>query len=65
MAAGHRPRSDPWTVQIALSTFFTAQTINLPQLFIAATIAILPLVVMFVFLQRWIVDGVERSGISE
>jgi multiple sugar transport system permease protein len=57
--------SDSWTVQIALSTFLTAQTINLPQLFIAATIAILPLVVMFVFLQRWIVEGVERTGISE
>ncbi|TWD82282.1 multiple sugar transport system permease protein [Kribbella amoyensis] len=59
------PDQDAWTVQIALSTFLTAQTINLPQLFIAATIAILPLVVMFVFLQRWIVQGVERSGISE
>ena len=56
---------DSWTVQIALSTFLTAQTINLPQLFIAACIAILPLVVMFVLLQRWIVEGVERSGISE
>lgn len=33
--------------------------------FIAATVAILPLVVMFVFLQRWIVEGVERSGSSE
>jgi multiple sugar transport system permease protein len=54
-----------WTVQIALSTFLTAQTVNLPQLFIAASIAILPLVVMFVILQRWIVEGVERSGISE
>jgi multiple sugar transport system permease protein len=54
-----------WTVQIALSTFLTAQTVNLPELFIAASIAILPLVVMFVFLQRWIVEGVERSGISE
>jgi multiple sugar transport system permease protein len=59
------PDESAWTVQIALSTFLTAQTINLPQLFIAATIAILPLVVMFVFLQRWIVEGVERSGISE
>lgn len=54
-----------WTVQIALSTFLAAQTVNLPQLFIAAAIAILPLVVMFVFLQRWIVEGVERTGISE
>ncbi|WBQ03751.1 carbohydrate ABC transporter permease [Kribbella sp. CA-293567] len=59
------PDQSAWTVQIALSTFLTAQTIDLPQLFIAATIAILPLVVMFVFLQRWIVEGVERSGISE
>ncbi|WP_020387037.1 carbohydrate ABC transporter permease [Kribbella catacumbae] len=59
------PDQSAWTVQIALSTFLTAQTIDLPQLFIAATIAILPLVVMFVFLQRWIVAGVERSGISE
>lgn len=59
------PDQNSWTVQIALSTFLTAQTINLPQLFIAATIAILPLVVMFVFLQRWIVEGVERSGISD
>jgi multiple sugar transport system permease protein len=59
------PDQNAWTVQIALSTFLTAQTINLPQLFIAAAIAILPLVVIFLFLQRWIVQGVERSGISE
>ncbi|MEI8409338.1 MULTISPECIES: carbohydrate ABC transporter permease [unclassified Kribbella] len=59
------PDQNAWTVQIALSTFLTAQTINLPQLFIAAAIAILPLVVIFIFLQHWIVQGVERSGISE
>jgi multiple sugar transport system permease protein len=59
------PDQNAWTVQIALSTFLTAQTINLPQLFIAAAIAILPLVVVFIFLQRWIVQGVERSGFSE
>ncbi len=54
-----------WTVQIALSTFLTQQTSNLHELFIAAVISILPLLVMFVFLQRWIVEGVERTGISE
>jgi multiple sugar transport system permease protein len=52
-------------VQIALSTFLTQQTSNLHQLFIAAVISILPLLVMFLFLQRWIVQGVERSGINE
>jgi len=59
------PDQNSWTVQIALSTFLTAQTIKLSELFIAAAIAILPLVIMFIFLQRWIVEGVERSGISE
>ena len=28
-------------------------------------ISILPLLVMFLLLQRWIVQGVERSGINE
>lgn len=53
-----------WTVQIALSTFLTAQSVNLAELFVAALVAILPLLIMFVFLQRWIVEGVERTGIA-
>ena len=55
---------DSWTVQIAMSTYLTAQSVNLSQLFMAALIAILPLLLMFVFLQRWIVAGVERTGIT-
>ena len=53
-----------WTVQLSLSTFLTAQTVNLHELFIAATISILPLVIVFIVLQRFIVQGVERSGIT-
>jgi len=53
-----------WTVQLSLSTFLTAQTVNLHELFVAATISILPLVIVFIVLQRFIVQGVERSGIS-
>jgi multiple sugar transport system permease protein len=53
-----------WTVQLSLSTFLTAQTVNLHELFTAATISILPLLVVFLALQRFIVQGVERSGIS-
>jgi multiple sugar transport system permease protein len=52
-------------VQIVLSTFLTQQTSNLHQLFVAAAISILPLLGMFLVLQRWIVQGVERSGINE
>lgn len=55
---------DAWTVQIALSVFLTAQSANLSELFMAALVAILPLLAMFLFLQRWIVEGVERTGIG-
>ncbi|KOG65103.1 sugar ABC transporter permease [Streptomyces griseoflavus] len=56
---------ESWTVQVALSTFTTAQNLNLHELFIAAAISIAPLVVVFVLLQRYIVAGVERSGIDD
>jgi multiple sugar transport system permease protein len=56
--------SASWTVQIALSTFLTAQTINLHELFIAATFSILPILLLFLGLQRFIVQGVESTGIN-
>ncbi|AJC58499.1 carbohydrate ABC transporter permease [Streptomyces sp. 769] len=54
-----------WTVQVALSTFTTAQNLNLHELFVAAGVSIVPLVVVFLLLQRYIVAGVERSGIDD
>ncbi|MFI7098824.1 carbohydrate ABC transporter permease [Streptomyces sp. NPDC050161] len=54
-----------WTVQVALSTFTTAQNLNLHKLFVAAAVSIAPLVVVFLVLQRYIVAGVERSGIDD
>ena len=53
-----------WTVQVALSTFLNSQSPQITQLFVASAIAILPLLVGFVLLQRYIVEGVERTGIS-
>ncbi|MGW4885881.1 carbohydrate ABC transporter permease [Streptomyces murinus] len=53
-----------WTVQVALSSFTTAQVVRLHELFIAAGASILPLLVVFLCFQRWIVTGVERSGID-
>lgn len=55
---------DAWTVQVALSTFTTAQSVNLHELFVAAAVSILPLLLVFLVLQRYIVAGVERSGID-
>lgn len=53
-----------WTVQVALSTFLTAQNINIHELFLAAAVGILPLVIVFVVLQRYLVRGVTESGIK-
>jgi multiple sugar transport system permease protein len=53
-----------WTVQVALSTFLTAQTINLHELFLAAAVSIAPLVLVFAVLQRYLVQGVAETGIK-
>jgi multiple sugar transport system permease protein len=52
------------TVQVALSQFLTSQNVDLPQLFVGATVAIIPVLLVFLFLQRYLVQGVERSGID-
>ncbi|MDJ0464487.1 carbohydrate ABC transporter permease [Streptomyces sp. H27-C3] len=56
---------EAWTVQVALSTLTTAQVINLHELFLAAVVSIFPLLLVFLLFQRWIVAGVERSGIDD
>ncbi|WP_225821174.1 carbohydrate ABC transporter permease [Streptomyces naphthomycinicus] len=53
-----------WTVQVALSSFTTAQVVRLHELFLAAAVSILPLLLVFLCFQRWIVAGAERSGID-
>jgi len=53
-----------WTIQVVLSNFLNAQVLNLHELFIGATIGILPLVIIFFILQRYIVEGYKQSGIK-
>ena len=53
-----------WTVQVAMSTFLTAQNVNIHELFVAAAVGILPLVLVFVILQRFLVRGVAETGIK-
>ncbi len=53
-----------WTVQVVLSNFLNAQVLNLHELFMGAAIAILPLVIIFIFLQRYIAEGYKQSGLK-
>ncbi len=54
-----------WTVQVVLSTFLTAQTVNLSLLFAAALVGVLPLVLVFLWMQRYIVEGAKFSSGKE
>ncbi|MFC8514469.1 carbohydrate ABC transporter permease [Streptomyces sp. NPDC057257] len=62
LVIGQDPSS--WTVQIALSSFMTNQTVNFHLIFMATAISILPLVFVFLFLQRWLVQGIAQTGIK-
>ncbi len=51
------------TVQVALSAYTSSQRVDTAQVFMGSAVAILPVLVVFVVLQRHLVQGVERSGI--
>ncbi len=53
-----------YTIQVVLSQFLNAQVLNLHELFIGSAIAILPLVIIFFILQRYIVEGYKQSGLK-
>lgn len=62
LVIGQNP--DAWTVQVALSSYMTNQTVNFHLIFMATAISILPLVFVFLFLQRWLVQGIAQTGIK-
>jgi multiple sugar transport system permease protein len=56
--------SSSWTVQVALSSLLTAQNPKINLLFAAAALSILPIVLVFVLLQRFLVRGVAETGLK-
>jgi multiple sugar transport system permease protein len=61
---GQSPDPGDWTVQIGLAQFsFQYQTLW-PQLMAAATLAILPVLIVFIFFQRYFVAGVAAAGVK-
>jgi multiple sugar transport system permease protein len=62
LVVGRSPNS--WTAQVVLSTFLNAQAPNLPLLFTGAAVVAAPLVIVFLVMQRYIVEGVRLSGIK-
>ena len=62
LVIGQDPSS--WTIQVALSSYMTNQTVNYHLIFMATAISILPLLFVFLFLQRWLVQGIAQTGIK-
>ncbi|MFG3027276.1 carbohydrate ABC transporter permease [Streptomyces sp. NPDC048253] len=62
LVIGQDPSS--WTVQVALSNYMTNQTVVFHLIFMATAFSILPLVFVFLFLQRWLVQGIAQTGIK-
>lgn len=56
-------RENTRTAQVTLSQFMTSQGVNYPVLFTGALVSVVPVVGVFLFLQRYLVQGVETSGL--
>jgi multiple sugar transport system permease protein len=52
------------TVPVGLSIFSSEAGIYYNELMAASTMAILPIVLLFIFSQRWIIQGVMRTGMK-
>lgn len=52
------------TIQVTVSAYMTSQRPNLPELFTSGMVSIIPVLLVFLFLQRYLVQGVERAGIE-
>ena len=63
LVIGQDPSS--WTVQVVLSTFLTSQTMRLSELFAATVVGVAPLILVFLVMQRYIVEGAKFSGGKE
>lgn len=54
-------------ISVGLNTFFTSQgnfTQNLPGLMAANSLAVIPLLILFIVLQKWFIKGISDSGVK-
>lgn len=55
---------DKKTIQLMLRMFNTQYSSNYSQIMAAATVALIPLLILFVFLQKYFVEGIASSGVK-
>ncbi|MFT8324072.1 MAG: carbohydrate ABC transporter permease [Oenococcus sicerae] len=52
------------TLPVGLQAFMTESGIQYPQLMAATTFVILPMAILYLFLQKYIIAGISRSGLK-
>ncbi len=57
-------KPDRYTLSIGLQSFFNLYTIDWTALMAAATIFVLPVIILFIFFQRNFVEGVATTGLK-
>ena len=53
-----------WTIQLALATFKGQYTVQWNLMLAATVISILPLIIVFLFGQRYYIQGLVTSGVK-
>lgn len=52
------------TIQLAIQTFFGSKPINYGPIMASLTISAIPMLIMFIFLQKYYVEGIATTGIK-
>ena len=53
-----------YTIQIAIKNFIGNLGVDLSSILAASVLSILPVIVIFIFLQKYIIGGISASGVK-
>ena len=52
------------TIQLAVQSFFSTSPVHYSAIMAALVVSAIPMIVMFVFMQKYYVEGIASSGIK-
>ena len=55
---------DKRTIQLAVQSFFGTQPVHYSAIMAALVISAIPMIIMFIFMQKYYVEGIASSGIK-
>lgn len=58
-------QEEMFTIPIALAQLVGAQRVNFDQIMVGTTIAIIPIAIMFIFLQRYFIKGILAGSVKQ